>query len=448
MGDRFLDSTNGGAATPFETWDTAATTLAAILTDGTNPLLAGEKIYVNAAHTEDPGGDVFYTFPGTDAAPNIVMTVDMTGDPEPPVSGDYLKATATTINNDATEVDINFAGGDVKFFGLDFRIGDDAQVNTLGTILFDDCIIGFGRTNNSEFFIGGSGGAQKIIFKNTEVIFIGASQFHPSGRVLDLDWILGKITGPTGSIFTNITRDCNIRFSGVDLSSPTGDIVNLAGASVIKFEAHHCLFNSSLGLATGTIAHSASRVFMSGCDDTTGNKLYRMEYETFYGTVEEEIAIVVSSGGASDGTTPISWKMSNNGNTELFYEPLVSPPINVWVDSTGSKTFTVQCNWGAGTPDTDQVWLEVEHLDTAADTQSAFTNNGPTDLLDVGTAITTVTGVSWDGSLASEDPFSLVVTATVNRVGPAICRVYFAEPSGGAGADILYVDPKVTVAAA
>ena len=453
MGDRYLDSTNlDSPGQPFETWATAATTLQAILTDGTAPLLAGEKIFVNSAHTENPGINIVYTFPGSNTAPSILITVDMAGDPEPPIPGDYLKASAITINNTGATRTTEIKGF-VKFYGLEFDSEGDFTVDTgASQTLFDDCLITISRVDNGGFFVGHTGTLATVHLKNTVLDFNpgGTSEgieMNQGGRFFMKGGKIGiETTQPLSLFFSDPTKMFEVNLAGVDISEFTGNLVDLGGSGSLVFEAHHCVLNSSVTLTTGTIIDDDSSALFVGCDDTTGNKLYRMEYFTREGKIEEEIVIVVSSGGASDGVTPISWKMSNNAITELFYRPLISPPIVALVDSTGSKTFTVQCNWGSGTPDTDQVWLEVEHLDVAANTDSKLTNNGPTDPLDVGTAITTVTGVSWDGSLTDEDPFSLVVTATVNRVGPVICRVCFAEPSGGAGADVLYVDPKVTVA--
>ena len=182
---------------------------------------------------------------------------------------------------------------------------------------------------------------------------------------------------------------------------------------------------------------------MSGCDDTTGNDLYRLEYVDYYGSIVHDDAIYRTAGAKDPDGNNISWKMVTTANAKEFSEPLISTPIVKQIKTTGSKTFTVHVNWDSAIDlDNDEIWLEVEYLEASADVDSAFANDGLADILATPAAQATSTE-AWTGTsgFTNENKQKLDVTVTVNRVGPVICRVHLAKPSV-----TVYVDPKVEVA--
>src|SRR5688572_30908470 len=108
---------------------------------------------------------------------------------------------------------------------------------------------------------------------------------------------------------------------------------------------------------------------MENCDNADTN--YRLWVEEFSGSVKYETTIV-RTGGASDGATPISWKMASNADAEYPISTLESPEIVRWNDGVGSsKTVTVEVvhdSQGSGTSSklTDaEAWLEVQYLGTS-----------------------------------------------------------------------------------
>lgn len=439
MGDRYLDSGNGSPSTPFESEATAATTLADIIAD---PLLAGEKIFVANDHSENPGGNITYTFPGTFALPNHVISATLSGPT-------YTKATAVQVNNITSTHDITL-NGVVNFYGVSLSCGDDLIMNGTGDlILFDDCVLELTGTT-SIIDIGSSAGQCIVNLKNTDVNFSGGgggTGFKPEATSI-FDWRGGTLswTGTQPTALMNVAdRTVFWSFSGVDLSVITSALVDVSDAADLLVEFHHCLLNSGVIMTTGTIASIGTKVLMSGCDDATGNDLYRLEYVNYYGSVVHDDAIFVTTGGASDGTTPISWKMESNGNAAKFFEPLISPPITKRRKVLGSEsptetTLTIKCLTLNGVlPDNDQMWMEVEFLPASQDTQSNISNDGLADPLEAA-APQTLNNVAWDGSESPSDTFELSVTVPINRIGPFICRVFLAEPNFTA-----YIDPLVTV---
>ena len=74
---------------------------------------------------------------------------------------------------------------------------------------------------------------------------------------------------------------------------------------------------------------------------------YAVRRHRLMGLLTEETTIV-RTGGATDGTTPIAWKVVTTANC-VYSRPFECPPIAVWNDTTGSaRTATIECIWGGG----------------------------------------------------------------------------------------------------
>ncbi len=423
---------DGSNTAPHETWAKAATTFLVAV----DAAAAGDDIYIGADHAEDPGTNVVYAFPGTDAAPNRVVsvTVDTTT---------YNKADNIQIDNSAAARDITITGH-VKFYGISIKLGDDLLANQTGSsIMFDDSVLELSRANGGQVFIGTTNAQQFFGLKNTNLNFSGGGALSAINLIgIGFVWEGGTLTagGTTPSrLFNAGDRDNVIRISGVNMSDWDAAIFDVGDACRYTGEVHHCLLNASTTLAEGTISDSNTRVLMSGCDDTTGNDLYRFEYVDYYGSIVHDDNIFRTTGGASDGTTPISLKMVTTANAAEFSEPLISQPIVIWNDTTGSRTFTIQCLWDSVTDiQNDEIWAEFEYLSASADTESDLANDGLANIL-ASPADQTTNATAWTESLTNDNEFELSVTVTVNRVGPVIARVHLGKPS-----TTVYVDPKIT----
>ncbi len=434
---------DGSETSPYETLAKAAKTFLVAV----DQLAAGDDLYIGMDHAEAPGLSTVYTFPGTAAAPNRVISINTTTE-------DYDKA-------DNVQVDLESAGafdmtinGHVKFYGVSFKIGDDVSiVGTLFQVEFYDSLIEIARASGALWSIGGSGGQSVIKFKDTEVNFSGGGLgVGFVVTVSSFEFRGGKISWSgtqADELFAGSGRKSTILLAGTDISDISSALVDVAAATEMHVELHHCLINSSLSLANGTISNTGTRLLMSGCDDTTGNKLYRLEYIDYYGSTVHDDDIFVTTDGAKDPDgNKISWKIATTGNAREFSEPHISPPIPIWVNSTGSKTFTIKGIWDSAVDiQTDQAWIEVEFLDTAsgADTQSSFENDGDADIkisIDGNSVDQDNNTETWTGTsgFTNENKIDLAVTATVNRVGPALCRIHVAKPS-----TTFYADPKVIV---
>lgn len=433
---------DGGSNTsPYETWAKAAT---AFLT-AVDFASAGDDLIIGHDHSEAPGANTTYNFSTTQASANRV------------ISATSSAGGSTVIYNKADNVQIDlgtgvynlFLNGFASLWGVSIKIGNDlfCQVAPL-EIIFNDSLIEMSRTSTADWTIGNTNGKVLVRLNNTDVNWpTGAvnSTLAVNSNAL-FEWFGGTLiwTGTQPTAFFNDTtslRNPVLIIHGVDLSALTSVLFDISADSQIKASLNDCLLNSAVSLTTGTIKHKGTQILMTGCDDTIGNDLYRLDYVDFWGsTVHDDV--IYRDSGVSDGTANISWKMVSTANAIEFSEPTKSPPIYAWVDATGSTTFTVNLNWDSASDlQNDEVWLEIEFLEASADTGSAFVDDRMADI--------TATPVdqdnnaeSWTGTggFSNENQQEVSVTVTVNRVGPVIARVCLAKPS-----TTIYVDPKIVV---
>ena len=430
---------DGGSNTsPYETLAKAATTFL-VAVDAAS---AGDDIYIGMDHSETPG-TVTYTFPGTDSSPNRVISINTTTE-------NYDKADNIQVDNSAANNSITI-NGHVTFFGVSLKSGDDFNFFTGGDkVIFCDSVLEVDRTSGSQIRLGTNGIHVEVILINTD--FNISNSNASAGISLNggiFKWLGGTLTlggtQPT-TLFIGLGRTNLVSIAGVDLSAATNDLIDVSPAFSLKLELQNCRLGVGTALTTGSISHTGITALMSGCDDSTGNDLYRLEYVDFWGsTVHDDV--IFRDSGASDGTTNISWKMVSTGNALEFSEPTKSPPIVAWVDSTGAKTFTVHLNFDSATDlDDDEVWLEIEYLEASADTDSAFADDRTSDIkasIDGSASAQATSTEAWTGTggFTNENKQQLDVAATVNRVGPVIARVCLAKPS-----TTIYVDPKIEIA--
>jgi hypothetical protein len=163
---------------------------------------------------------------------------------------------------------------------------------------------------------------------------------------------------------------------------------------------------------------------------------YTVHRAVYAGTLDEETTIV-RTGGASDGTTSIAWKIITSANS-TYSLPFECPPIAIWNDTVGSSvTATIEGVWGGGAvPLDNDIWVDVEYLGDASSPQGSFVNDGTPDLLTT-PANQTSSSATWGGSTTK---FKLNVSFTAQQKGWIYARVKCAKAS-----TTFYIDPLVTL---
>jgi hypothetical protein len=430
MAAYYVRSGAAGAGTGAN-WANAYTTLSAAFSGKA----AGDTFYVAKDHAETQSSTLTLTSLGTAASPFYVLCVDHTGAVPPTAC-----TTGASISVTGAAASITRAGGSTYYRGIAFNPGNSGATNFINSCaagswnVLDKCSIVQGGTGGAINTASLGGTIDEWI--DTTVQFTGVSAtINVKGKFIwrgSLSAVNGA-TIPTTLISTFQGFNCDVLLEGVDLSGvgsgktllgPTGS----EGAAMIK----DCKLNASVTICTAQNAPGACKVDLFRSD--SGGTNYRHEIYRYEGTQTVETTII-RSGGASDGTIGISWKVVTTANSK-FAMPFVSLPIAIWNDTVGSPvTATIECR-AASIPNDDELWLDAEFLGATGSPQASFVNDGKADILATGAAQTS-SSETWGGSTAS---FKLSVTFTPQQKGWIFLRVKAAKAS-----TTFYVDPKVTL---
>jgi hypothetical protein len=420
-------------------WATAKATIGAALTASA----AGDVIYVDKNQNATGLGTVTLNSPGTAASPVRIICVDSTGDPTPPTT----RATSAVIAATAAG-GVTLGTGFGYVYGIAFKsnVGGALSNVVVGTNngsggwVLEDCSLQLPNTSaTSRISLGILNASNKdsyVELINTTVSFGNAGQaIHASaGRIV---WrnvqgsaVLG--TAPTGGLFSiGGTGDwgSDVTINGVDLSAVTVALVNAASFGTATLRFNRCRLASGVLATTGAIAGPGGvEVFLDQCSDSATSTA--MHWERHAGTIDTETTLV-KTGGATDGTTTISWKMVG-GSGAGFNRPLASPWIEALVETVGSPiTFGVDILSDSATNlKDDQVWLEVEYLGTSSYPLASYASDRAANVLvniagtasdqAASTATWTTTGMTNPNRQKCE------VTVTPQRKGAVRARVMLA----------------------
>lgn len=417
-------------------WANAYTTLTAAFSGHA----AGDTYYVAHDHSESTAGAVTLSSLGTNASPTKVICVNRAGS-VPPVSADRRTTAqvATTASNGIT------VNGSTHYDGIIFLNGDSTGAPIFimpggngQRIRFDNCSIRLRATGAGWIILSEQG--TYIELNNTTFSFSNVAQFIEISGVLKWRDTASALIGtavPT-ILFSSPGNDGGeVECIGVDLSAAgSGKTICSASANsnAVKFNFIDCKLNASVTKSAVPASHGGNEVDFVRCGASGVN--YTVFRHRIGGTLNEETTIV-RSGGASDGTTPIAWKIDTTANAN-YSAPFECPPIAIWNDTTGSAvTATVEGIWGGGAvPNDDEIWLDAEYLGDASSPQGSFVNDGKANLLATAAGQTS-SSATWGGSTTK---FKLNVSFTPQQKGWIYCRV-----KTGKASSTFYIDPLVTL---
>lgn len=447
MATIYLRSTDGDDADDGSTWALAKATLAAALAAAG----AGGTIYVYGDHAETQATSLILTSPGTAAAPVIIVCV---GDlAEPPTT---LAMTATVSVTGASN--IAFAGFAYSY-GVTFQAGSGTTSSVAG-FNFNSAAPWWWKIEAGRLSILGTAAASRIMvgavssstddqllrLVNSSLLFSAAGQGvlinscsliweHKSDDVA----VAGATLPTTLFYHAAVIGPTEIVCRNLDLSNlGTGKNLVSVNSAPGDYSFVNCKTGAGLSTITGTIAgQGGCRVSLDNCD--SGDTNYRMERYTYEGSVKTETS-KVRSGGASDGTTPLSWNMTTLAGAS-FVSPLESPAIARWNETTGSAvTVTVEIaqDSAAAALNDDEVWLEIEYLGTSGVPLGSVSSDRKLGIL-AAAATQTASTETWTG-LTSPTRQKLSVTFTPQEKGYLQARVMLGKPSV-----TVYVDPLLVV---
>ncbi|RWN30113.1 MAG: hypothetical protein EOR97_17220 [Mesorhizobium sp.] len=402
---------------------------------------AGDIFYVSEDHTETTAG-LTLTFPGTVASPNRAICVNHSGS-VPPVAADLRTTAAINVSGSSS---LSLGAGGAYIDGVIFTTGTGGATGTAAInvgngnnqmVVLKNCSLRIASTGANCRINLGSLDSCYTSLDNTTLSFAGTSHaVKVTGRVVwsnTASALLG--TMPTTLFVAAGNSDAQVvEVRGVDLSAAGAGktIVGSGTGPTAVYGFTDCKLHASVTLAA-TPASTGSGEIDYVRTGSAGVSQGRYRYS---GTLTEE-TVIVRTGGASDGTTPIAWKIVTTANA-LLPVPFEAPPIAIWNDTTGSAvTATLQGIWGGGAvPNDDEIWVEAEYLGDASSPLASFVNDSKANILAAGAGQGAGAG-TWGGSTTK---FALAVTFTPQQKGWVLLRVKAAKPSS-----TFYIDPKVTL---
>lgn len=441
MANVYVYSGAAGAGTGAD-WANAYTTLAAAFT----AKAAGDDFWVAQDHSEQAAAANTLLCPGTATSPCRVICVNRAGS-VPPVAAD-LATTAVIGTTGANNMTFTASASANYFYcyGIIWKVGSGSStavenIFTARTI-FENCSFQLNTTAaGGAFIFGTSTGNFDTTLINCTFVF-GAVGQDINPRVGRFKMIGGSIaatgTAPNAAFSTTSGSPAPmyVILDGVDLTGLSTKILVGAWPEVNNFQAINCKLPASITLASTPTNTGAINDFII-CDSGTGNT--RHERYLYGGPVTSDTA-VYRSGGASDGTTPISWKVVTNANARSLV-PVECWQIAQWNGSTGSKTVTIELVNDGSTLTDAEVWAEFEYLGSSATPIATMISTAPATILTAASNLAT-SSATWTGTGGFSSPVKQYLTATftVNMAGYIRATVKVAKAS-----KTIYIDPVLTV---
>jgi hypothetical protein len=418
----YVRSGAGGAATGAD-WANAYLTLAAALT----AKAAGDVFYVSEDHAETQATAMTMTSPGTVGNPCYVYCVNHAGS-VPPVSAD-LATTATITTTGASAMTM---AGVLYGYGVTFSAGSGAVssgfvVNGTWSVKAGKMVKAGTTGNGFAWNIGGT-----LLLDNTTLQFGATGDRVQVASGAKMVWLrtASAISGGTIPISLHSpSTGAGAYFyaEGVDFSAMGSGktIVPALAINTATIQFKDCKLGASVTIAATPTAPGfkvqASRTDSTGTNYTT--------YSNGYEGIAIDETVIVRTGGASDGTTPRSMKITTTANAKWAL-PFEAPAISIWNDSTAAATATIEGIMNAAAlPNNDEVWFDLEYLGSSATPLGSFVTGTKADGLATGSALTASTQ-AWDSLATARANSTAYALGDVRKVASNTGRLFFCTTAG------------------
>ena len=426
-------------------WADAYTTLAAAITgQGSNPT----RVFVASDHSElvsasfvfPAGAMIVYQLISSDRTSGFPPTVEQAG-----ARIGSTGATGLTIINSFYSKGVFWTAGENSTATRNLTIDCSPSYSIVR-------IVGGGielkNTGAGSRFIFGTGATNrntKIILENTEIRFGNAGQgfqMYAASLSIKDGALAGSAITEFIKVFSAVAADVDVY--GLNMASAATGMnllaANLTGVGQVKFDSCKMPAGWTGGIVSGSaLSQGGLKALMINCDSADTN--YRLITAGWGAGLNTETA-VYRTGGASDGVTPISWRIATNTLTKYPLINFDAPPITRWNETIGSPvTVSIEVLTDGVTLHDDDAWLEVQYLDDAGYPLGALVSDErPSQLAaaadqDASTAAWTTTGIT------TPITQKLSVTFTPQQKGFIQARVRVARPSS-----VIYVCPQLEVA--
>ena len=397
----------------------------------------GDNFYLASEHAETQAAANSIALNGVLASPSNYLCVTKTT--VPPASANLTTgASITTTGANA----FSMAGNSYAYLqGITISCGSGAvtsalQITSGGVKIYKNCTLIKAGTTQNNAAISASGTFADVTLINTTLTFGNVSDKFSNGNAAEVTWLdtpsaIGG-TAPTAGLF-NLSSGGAVVCNGVDLSAMTSVTGIASGFGHLQLV--NCKMRAAATISTPTARKLSLSLIAS--DSTTTN--YRHEKYLYEGTQTVETTIV-RTGGATNGTTPIAWKIITTANSTLAF-PFESLPIAIWNDTNAvARTVTLYGIWGGGAvPTNADIWFELNYMGSSATPISSFATCGVADVLAAGTNLTTDTS-TWGGSTTK-----FLMSVTLSSPQPSMKGAIYLTVKAAKASSTFYIDPKPVI---
>lgn len=348
-------------------WDDAYTSIRSLMVaQGTQPT----RVFVASDHVELISTTL--ASPGTLVNPYTIISCDRTSGFPPTVEQAGARIGSTngtnlTIQNSLYSKGVFWTAGEGSTATRNFLFDSSSGNHVIR-------IVGGGielmNTGSGSRFSCGTGATNrntKILLENAEIKFGNSGQGF-SLQAASLNVKGGALAGAAITEFIKVASivAADVDVTGFDMSvgASTMNLVasNILGIGHLKFSRVKMPVGWTGGLMASPPIHACLKVSAVNLDSANTN--YRVMLAAYDGVMRQDTAIL-RTGGASDGTTPISWRLQ----TTVQRYPLTSfesLPIERWNESVGVPvTVTVHTLTDGVTLTDADAWIEVSYLDSS-----------------------------------------------------------------------------------
>lgn len=443
------------------TWDNAHPFLGALLKDASNATIkvaVGDTIYVSKTHNELNANASFnntlYALPTAGTATTFLLCVDDTGQ----LTSGLTLATGAVISVGGSFNNLQMSGTCIYAYGIQFinacTSSGEIQIPAVGqgAFWFDTCPMKLSNSGNAgsriEWGSNGSGpSVSKLILNNVTVSFAATSQFirlQPGEIVWKNTPSALQGAAVPGTLF-DLNNGVNaglVKIEGVDLSTlgANGFFSTLGGVASTRIQFKNCKISASSTFGTtSSLEFNGPTIDWINCSASGTN--YTLHSSRPNGTLDHELTKVMT-GGATDGTTPISWKMVTNANVQYPFA-LETLEFVAWNDNSGgSKTATVEFLLDSLTAlNNDDIWMELQYLSDSGDPMAGFANDTKSNVLASNAAQPTSTQAWTTTGITNVMKQKLQVSFTPQQKGPVRAVIKLSKPS-----TTVYVNPRMSIA--
>lgn len=423
-------------------WENAYTTLSAATTAQGNQ---ATRIFVASDHLELVATTII--FPGSVLTPYQLVSCDRTSGfpPTAEQAGARIGSTSgtnLTIQNSFYSKGVFWTAGEgstaTRNFSFDSGIGNHIVKIVNGGIELRN-------TGSGSRFICGTGATNrntKIILENSEVRFGHAGQGFSvlaSSISINEGVLAGAAITELIKVVSTVAVDVDVHGFDMSTAATSANLVasGTLGIGQLRFNKIKMPTNWTGGIMATPPAQACLRAVAMNVDSANTN--YRMMAVGYNGSMRQDTA-VTRSGGASDGTTPISLRMET---TSQYYplSALESLPLEVWNETVGTPiTVAVHVLTDGVTLKDDEAWLEVSYLDSTGSPLGAVTSDEKSNQLVAGSDQST-SSESWTTTgITTPVKQVLSVTFTPQKKGIIRAVVKIARSN-----TVVYACPKIEV---